>query len=108
VHLEDPAGGPGDLVLFVVPQPGVTLDDDLRDRLAREIRAALSPRHVPDRIVAVPAIPYSRTGKKLEVPVKKILLGAAADVVASPGALTDPGALDAFVAYYRTQRREQP
>lgn len=108
VHLEDPAGGPGDLVLFVVPQPGVTLDDDLRDRLAREIRAALSPRHVPDRIVAVPAIPYSRTGKKLEVPVKKILLGAAADVVASPGALTDPGALDAFVDYYRTQRREQP
>ena len=58
-----------------------------------------------DRIVAVRAIPYSRTGKKLEVPIKKILRGADPDAVASPGALLDPGALDAFVAYYREQVR---
>jgi acetoacetyl-CoA synthetase len=103
VHLEDGAGGPGELILFVVPQPGFTVDEDLRRKLASEIRAALSPRHVPDRIVAVPAIPYSRTGKKLEVPLKKILRGADPDVVASPGALIDPGALDAFVEYYREQ-----
>jgi acetoacetyl-CoA synthetase len=108
VHLEDLAGGPGELVLFLVPQPGVTVDAELRQRLATEIRTALSPRHVPDRIVAVPAIPYSRTGKKLEVPVKKILLGADPDAVASPGALVDPGALDAFVAYYREQRQAKP
>jgi acetoacetyl-CoA synthetase len=101
VHLEDPDGGPGELILFVVPNPGVTLDDGLRLRLGNEIRTALSPRHVPDRIVAVPAIPYSRTGKKLEVPVKKILRGARPDAVASRGALIDPSALDAFVDYYR-------
>jgi acetoacetyl-CoA synthetase len=108
VHLEDPEGGPGELILFVVPQPGCTVDDELRQRLATEIRAALSPRHVPDRIVGVRAIPYSRTGKKLEVPVKKILRGADPDAVASPGALVDPGALDAFVDYYREQRRITP
>ncbi len=82
-------------------QPGVTVDDGLRQRLANAIRTALSPRHVPDRIVGVPAIPYSRTGKKLEIPVKKILGGASPDAVASPGALVDPSALDAFVDYYR-------
>jgi acetoacetyl-CoA synthetase len=105
VHLEDPAGGPGELILFVVAQDGVAVDDELRRRLAREIRTALSPRHVPDRIVAVRAVPYSRTGKKLEVPVKKILRGAAPDAVASPGALADPSALDAFVEFSREHRR---
>jgi acetoacetyl-CoA synthetase len=105
VHLEDPAGGPGELILFVVPEPGTTVDDDLRRTLATQLRAALSPRHVPDRIVAVPAVPYSRTGKKLEVPVKRILLGADPDAVASPGALVDPSALDAFVAYRQQVQR---
>lgn len=101
VHLEDPAGGAGELILFVVPRQGVRLDESLRQRLAAEIRTALSPRHVPDRIVPVPAIPYSRTGKKLEVPVKRILRGAPLEAAASPGALVDPGALDAFVEYAR-------
>lgn len=108
VHLENPAGGPGELILFVVPQPGVTVDDDLRRTVATEIRAALSPRHVPDHIVSVRAVPYSRTGKKLEVPIKKILQGADPDAVASPGALVDATALDAFVAYYRDQRQVAP
>ncbi len=108
VHLEDSAGGPGELILFVVPQAGVTLDDDLRQRLTTEIRAALSPRHVPDHIAAVPAIPYSRTGKKLEVPVKKILRGALPDAVASRDALVDPRALDAFVDFYREHGQAKP
>jgi acetoacetyl-CoA synthetase len=108
VHLEDPDGGPGELILFVVPLPGVPVDDALRQRLATEIRTALSPRHVPDRIVAVPAVPYSRTGKKLEVPVKKILRGASPDAVASRGALVDPDALDPFVDYYREHLRGTP
>ncbi|MBL7500854.1 acetoacetate--CoA ligase [Frankia sp. CNm7] len=101
VYLEDPAGGTGELILFVVPAAGVVVDEALRHRLAKEIRAALSPRHVPDTIVPVVAVPYSRTGKKLEVPVKRILRGAAPTDVASPGALLDPGALDAFAAYAR-------
>jgi acetoacetyl-CoA synthetase len=103
VHLEDPQGGLGHLLLFVVPAPGVTIDDDVRADLCRTLRSALSPRHVPDEIVAVPAVPYSRTGKKLEVPVKKILRGGDPKAVASAGALMDPDALDAFVAY-RSER----
>jgi acetoacetyl-CoA synthetase len=99
VHLEDPEGGLGRLLLFVVPAAGVAVDDDLRRHLAATLRTALSPRHVPDEIVAVPAVPYSRTGKKLEVPVKRILRGSDPATVASAGALLDPGALAAFARY---------
>jgi acetoacetyl-CoA synthetase len=101
VHLEDPAGGNGELVLFVVPASGVELDDALRAQIARELRTALSPRHVPDRIVAVPAVPRNRTGKKLELPAKRILLGAAPEDVASRDMLADPTSLDAFVELAR-------
>jgi acetoacetyl-CoA synthetase len=98
VHLEDSAGGAGELLLFVVPAAGVELDDALRARIAAELRSELSPRHVPDQILAVPAIPRTLTGKKLEAPVKRILRGEPADRVASRGSLADPSALDAFVA----------
>ncbi|GAA5210733.1 acetoacetate--CoA ligase [Streptomyces thinghirensis] len=96
VHLEDPDGGPGELTLYVVPS-GADLDDALRARIRSSIRAELSPRHVPDRIRAVEAIPRGRTGKKLEVPVKRILLGADPDTVASRDSLLDPDALTPFV-----------
>jgi acetoacetyl-CoA synthetase len=99
VHLEDPEGGPGELILFVELAEGAALDDDLRARIAAELRGALSPRHVPDAVEAVPAIPRTLTQKKLELPVKRILLGARAEEVASRDALADPAALDAFVAY---------
>ncbi len=102
VHLEDPEGGAGELVLFVVAAGG--LDDALRERIARELRSQLSPRHVPDTIAAVPAIPRTLTGKKLEAPVKRILGGAEADSVASRGALADPEAIDAFVAFAAARR----
>jgi acetoacetyl-CoA synthetase len=102
VHLEDPDGGNGRLVLFVVADGD--LDDALRAKLVAALRDALSPRHVPDEIGSVPAIPRTRTGKKLEVPVKRILLGARVEDVASPDALADPHALDAFVAYARARR----
>jgi acetoacetyl-CoA synthetase len=99
VHLEDAEGGPGELVLFVVAAPGTALTDTLRSRLSAALRSELSPRHVPDTITAVPAIPRTMTGKKLETPVKRILQGKPADQVASRGALLDPFALDAFVAF---------
>jgi acetoacetyl-CoA synthetase len=98
VHLEDPAGGNGELLLYVRLRDGVELDDALRRRISTALRTELSPRHIPDRITAVPVIPHNRTGKKLELPVKKILLGAAPDEVASRDVLADPTALDAFVA----------
>ena len=97
VHLEDPQGGPGELMLFVVLADGVQWGDALRDRIVAALRGALSPRHVPDVIEAVPAIPRTLTAKKLELPVKRILLGARASEVASRDALADPHALDAFV-----------
>jgi acetoacetyl-CoA synthetase len=95
VHLEDPGGGNGELILFVVPRGD--LDDELTTRIRSTLRAALSPRHVPDRVVAVPSVPRNLTGKKLEVPVKRILQGAPAARVVSPDALADPTSLDAFV-----------
>jgi acetoacetyl-CoA synthetase len=99
VHLEDRDGGPGELILFIVVADGVVVDDALRARIAAELRAALSPRHVPDTLEAVPAIPRTLTAKKLELPVKRILLGVPAAEVASRDALADPRALEAFVAY---------
>jgi acetoacetyl-CoA synthetase len=98
VHLEDPAGGNGELLLYVRLRDGIELDDALRRRISTALRTELSPRHIPDGIVAVQVIPRNRTGKKLELPVKKILLGAAPDEVASRDVLADPTALDAFVA----------
>jgi acetoacetyl-CoA synthetase len=104
VHLEDPAGGPGELILFVVPAPGAELDDALRKRLATELRTALSPRHIPDTVAAVPAIPHNLTGKKLELPVKRILLGDRPEDVVSRDALRDPAALDPFVEFAAHRR----
>ena len=99
VHLEDREGGPGELILFVVPAEGVVVDEDLRRRIAAALRGSLSPRHVPDTVEGVPSIPRTLTAKKLELPVKRILLGTPASEVASRDALADPQALDAFVAF---------
>jgi acetoacetyl-CoA synthetase len=98
VHLEDPAGGNGQLVLFVVVEPPATLDDTLDGALRAALRTSLSPRHVPDRVIDVPAIPRNLTGKKLELPVKRILQGTPPERVASRDALLDPHSLDPFVA----------
>jgi acetoacetyl-CoA synthetase len=96
VHLEDDEGGPGELLLFVVLADGVALDDELQSAIGQSLRSQLSPRHVPDMIRAVPAIPRTLTGKKLEAPVKRILRGESVDAVASRDSLLDPTALDLF------------
>jgi acetoacetyl-CoA synthetase len=99
VHLEDPEGGPGELVLFVALADDLELDEELEARIRGALRTELSPRHVPDTVVAVPAVPRTFTGKKLEAPVKRIMLGARPEEVASRDALVDPSAIDAFAAY---------
>jgi acetoacetyl-CoA synthetase len=104
VHLEDPAGGNGELLLFVVPRAPARLDDELVGTIRVALRTALSPRHVPDRMVEVPAVPRNLTGKKLELPVKRIMQGADPGEVVSRDALADPDALDAFV---RLRQAEQ-
>lgn len=98
VHHEDPDGGPGELVLFIALTAGRDLDDTLRRSLAATIRSELSPRHVPDMLHAVPAIPRTISGKKMEVPVKRLLQGASADDVVNRGAMANPDSLDAFLA----------
>lgn len=87
--------------LFVVLRPGVTLDDALRRRINAEIRQALSARYVPDEIFAVPEVPRTLSGKKMELPIKKLLLGQPVEKVANPDAMANPASLAWFVAFAR-------
>jgi acetoacetyl-CoA synthetase len=87
--------------LFVVLKPGHQLDDALAGTIRRAIRDGASPRHVPDEIIAAPAIPHTRTGKKLEIPVKRILQGGDPSLVMDPGAVDHPDALAWFAAFTR-------
>ena len=99
VHLEDADGGPGVLILLIATRSGEPLDDDARRDLAAELRTRLSPRHVPDVIEQFPAIPRTLTGKRIEVPVKRLLTGADPARVTSRDALTDPAAFDEIAAW---------
>ena len=99
VHMEDDEGGAGAVAPFVVLVDGAELDDELRGTINRSLRSQLSPRHVPDTIRAVPAIPRTLTGKKLEAPAKRILRGDPVDAVASRDSLLDPTALDLFASF---------
>jgi acetoacetyl-CoA synthetase len=101
IHLEDNEGGSGELLLFVVLADGLEVDDALRARIARELRTALSPRHVPDEIHQVRAVPRTLSAKKLEVPVKKILTGTPVESAAATGALANPESLTAFERFAR-------
>jgi acetoacetyl-CoA synthetase len=103
VHLEDRAGGNGELIMFVVVRGPGQLDGDLTASIRSALRQHLSPRHVPDRILAVPAVPRNLTGKKLEVPVKRILQGTPAAEVASRDALADPSSLEPFIELAATR-----
>ena len=98
------ADATGTLYLFVVLASGASLDPELRRRIASDVRRELSPRHVPDEILGVPAIPRTLNGKKLEVPVKRLLLGAPPNSVASRDTLANPTALDDFARLARELR----
>jgi acetoacetyl-CoA synthetase len=87
----------GHMPLFVVLAPGAELDDDLTKRIAARIREDCSPRHVPNEVHAIREVPKTLSGKILEVPVKKILMGTPADQAASRESLANPAALDPFV-----------
>ncbi|HEY3688417.1 MAG TPA: acetoacetate--CoA ligase [Streptosporangiaceae bacterium] len=89
-------GQEGRLILFLTPAEGHAVDDDLVKRLKTAIRTQLSPRHVPDEIHEVPGVPRTLSGKKLEVPVRKILLGTPVDEAANRDALANPEVLPAY------------
>jgi acetoacetyl-CoA synthetase len=100
-------GGRARLLLFVQIADGSELSETLRETIRERIRTGLSPRHVPDEIVEVPGIPRTLNGKKLEVPIKRILLGAPVDDSVSRDALADPDALRPFEEMGRHARPTQ-
>ena len=100
VDVSDP-GGEGRLLLFVVLRPGIELDDGLQGRIREAVRTDLSPRHVPDRIQAIAEVPRTLSGKKLEVPVKRVLTGVPLEQAVSEGALANPRAVHEVVALAR-------
>ncbi len=89
-------GSDGRLILYLVLTPDSTFDDELTARIRAALRSALSPRHVPDEIHQVPGIPRTLSGKKLEVPVRRILLGTPVADAADPDALANPEVLAWF------------
>jgi len=89
-------GTEGRLVLYLVLAPGHNLDDHLRAAIRRKLRTTLSPRHVPDEIHQVPGVPRTLSGKKLEVPVRKIVTGTPVDQAADPDSLANPEVLSYF------------
>jgi acetoacetyl-CoA synthetase len=92
-------GTEGWMPLFVVLREGVELDADLTAEIKRRIRTECSPRHVPNEIIQIEEVPRTLSGKVLEVPVKRILMGTPVDRAASRDSLANPAALDWFVEY---------
>jgi acetoacetyl-CoA synthetase len=91
--------------LFVVLRDGVQFDEDLEARIRNRIREHASPRHVPDEVIPMPGIPHTRTGKKLELPVKRLLQGARPDEVVKRGAVDVPELLEIYAEHARSRSR---
>ncbi|MDX6329379.1 MAG: acetoacetyl-CoA synthetase [Streptomycetaceae bacterium] len=103
IGIEEPDGGYW-MPLFVVLAEGATLDDALRDKVKHAIRQQLSPRHVPDELIPVPGVPHTLTGKRIEVPVKKLLQGTPLDRAVNPGSVDNPGLLHFYEELARRRR----
>ncbi|MBK4733116.1 acetoacetate--CoA ligase [Noviherbaspirillum pedocola] len=99
-------GKPSWMPLFVVLRSGMTLDEDLQQRLRERIRSALSARHVPDAIFQVDAVPRTLTGKKMELPVKRLLLGMPIEQVANRDAMANPESMAYFVELARSRNAQ--
>ncbi len=103
VNLDLP-GGKFFMPLFVKLRGERTLTEAIQERIRQRLRQEYSPRHVPDKIYQVPDIPYTLTGKKMEVPVRRILAGHSVEKTANRDAVANPQALDFFIDYARTQQ----
>lgn len=93
------------LPLFVMLRDGAVLDDALKQRIKGKLRQEISPRHVPDDIIQIQQVPYTLSGKKMEVPIRKILLGMDVDKAANRGAMRNPESLDFFIQLAETLER---
>jgi acetoacetyl-CoA synthetase len=99
-------GSEGRLLLFVVPVSGVSLDEGLQARISQKLRQEISPRYVPDEVYAVSDIPRTLNGKKLEVPVKRILTGTPPEKAVSPDAISNPRSMHFFIDLARGLQEE--
>ena len=102
----DDSASESSILLFVVLAEGSELDETMIGRIRSDLRASCSPRHVPDEVIAVPAVPRTISGKLLEVPIKRILAGADPEIVASRGSLSNPDSLDWFIAFAAQRARD--
>lgn len=102
----EPREGEYYMPLFVVLKKGLTLDDDLKTTINEKICSSLSPRHVPDDIFAIPEVPRTLNAKKLEVPVKKILMGEPVEKVVNLDSMSNPGSITFFVELARKRGRQ--
>jgi len=105
IGVELPDGGYW-MPLFVHLADGAALDDALKKRVAAAIRAELTPRHVPDELVEIPGVPHTRTGKRLEIPVKRLLTGADPSKAVNLGTVDDPALIEWFVEYASRRNAE--
>jgi len=85
--------------LFVKLPEGKSLDDGLKQKISQKLRTDYTPRHIPDEIYQVEEIPYTLTGKKMEVPIRKILMGKDVAIAANRDAMSNPDSLDYFIAF---------
>ncbi len=107
INLDLP-GGNFYMPLFVKLNEGATLTDELKKKINAKLRSDYSPRHIPDEIYQVEEIPYTLTGKKMEVPVRKILMGVEVEKAANRDAMSNPASLDWFVNFRDTQQVYKP
>lgn len=103
LNLEKPDGS--DFMPLFVVTPDSDLDESLKDKIRKTIRSKCSPRHVPDEIIRVPDIPYTLSGKKMEVPIKRILMGMHPGKSLNPDAIRNPGAIDFFEKWAKVHYR---
>jgi acetoacetyl-CoA synthetase len=103
VNLDLP-GGKFFMPLFVKLRPGLALDKDIHERICSALKREYTPRHVPDRVFQVDDIPVTLSGKKMEVPVRKILMGIPVEKAANKHTMPNPSSLDFFVEYAKTQQ----
>ena len=104
--------GEGQMVLFVATARGKKLDGELESRIRSRVRADISPRYVPDLLIQTPSIPKTLNGKKLEVPVKRVLMGGDPEKVLNRDSISDPASIEFFVQLaksgtLRTKRRAE-
>jgi acetoacetyl-CoA synthetase len=92
--------------IFLVLREGAALDKDLKGRLERRIRQEISPRHVPDDMFIILEVPYTLSGKKMEVPIRRILLGHSPEQVVNPGAMRNPESIQYFIDFAASRQND--